>query len=200
MSLLLDHLGVTERDLIEAIVGALFMGDFGTVDAVSADKSHVDVVHAIKPKVADQQLDATLTKGVEVLWPGGGGALSIRGTLAKGDPVLLVGLKDYVSTVASGLPGTTDIPLHYTQETLKAIPCGAFNSGATITIEETGGILEIAGGGAKAAREGDATLVDITTDPTNFAFLTTVCAIFGMTLASLTGKVNAGSSKVEIGG
>lgn len=51
-----------------------------------------------------------------------------------------------------------------------------------------------------AARKGDATKSDATTDATNWAILTALAAMFGMTLTSLAGAINAGSSKVNIGG
>jgi hypothetical protein len=137
-----EHLGITERDLIKSIIASRFIVDFGIVVAVSADKTQVDVRHAVQPKLFKAQLPATVTKGVEVLWPASA-AVAIQWDLAAGDTVLLVGLKDYVKTVKVSAPATTDVGLHYTQETMKAIPMGEYGTPAQVTINGSGGLLQI---------------------------------------------------------
>jgi hypothetical protein len=140
-------MGWTERDVIEAIIGATFIADFGVVSAwpsTVGNKTKVDVQHAIKPKIVGVQVaDPTETKGVEILWPGGGGQFSQEWDLAVGDPVLLIGLKDFVDTVASGLPSIPDWPMHYTQETMKAIPVGAFKAGSAVAMTVSGGLVQL---------------------------------------------------------
>jgi hypothetical protein len=135
---------VTERDLIHFIVENMFFVDFGVVKAVSSDKKTVDVQHAIKPMMAGVQQEERETKGVELLWPASL-AFSMRWAVAVGDTVLLVGLKDYVKTVGSDVPGQTDVALHYTQETMKAISLGAYNASSTCTIEQADGKLKLNG-------------------------------------------------------
>jgi len=74
-------------------------------------------------------------------------------------------------------------------------------SGDAITYDSQEKKYHVTSGGAAAAREGDATNVDLTTDPTNMAMIVAVCAIFGMTVTPpLVGKIVEGSSKVDIGG
>jgi hypothetical protein len=136
---ILEQLGMTTRDLILNVVSAMFFLDFGVVKAVSADKKKVDVRHSIIQSVAGQPLPETVSIGIEVLWPGGGMQYSEQMDIAVGDPVLLIGLKDFVRSSGSAAPASTGVPLHYTQETMKAIPLGTYNSSATVRLLVTGG-------------------------------------------------------------
>jgi hypothetical protein len=122
---------------MEDVAGAIFFSDFGVITAT--DQTTVDVKHAVRPFVAGQQLAEELeTKGVEVLWPGGGDQYSEKWTLKAGDTVLLVGLKDFVKTVAN-VPAETNLhQLHYAQQTMKAIPMGAYQDSTVHLIIETG--------------------------------------------------------------
>jgi hypothetical protein len=139
---LFAYLGITERDLIKSIIASRFFVDFGIVQAVSADKTQVDVKHAIQPKLFGTQLQTTVTKGVELLWPASA-AMAIQWDIAAGDTVLIVGLKDFVKTVNVSSPAPTDVGLHYTQETMKAIPMGEYGTPAQVTINGSGGLLQI---------------------------------------------------------
>jgi hypothetical protein len=153
------------------------------------------VEHAIQPVVAGEQQGTTITKGVEVLWPGGGGQLSAKWDLAVGDPVLLVGLKDFIPTVGGALPQTEQIPIHYTQETMKAIPMGAYKGTSAIPISVSGGVMTV-GDPATAqpsARKGDAVRLDQTTDQVGMVMLAGMLGI-----PSLAGVVDAGSAKVKV--
>jgi hypothetical protein len=139
---LLQKLGVTERDLIWAVVSAMFFSDFGVVKSVSSDKKRVDVEHAIQPVIADQQQDARRTVNVELLWPASA-ELSMRWDIAAGDTVLLVGLKDYVKDADGSLPGKTTVGLHYTQETMKAIPLGSYSASSEVLLNVSGGLVQL---------------------------------------------------------
>lgn len=119
----LRRLGMTDRDLILALLGASFIVDVGVISAVNGNL--VDVQHAIQPRSGGEQLESTETKGVELLWP-----YPVQWDVQAGDAVLLLGLKDYVRTVSGLQPGPTDVTLHYTQETMKAVPFGTYNPGA----------------------------------------------------------------------
>jgi hypothetical protein len=192
---ILANLGITTRDLILDLLGAAFIADFGIVQAVGAGGDTVDVQHAIQPVVAGEQQGTTITKGVEVLWPGGGGQLSAKWDLAVGDPVLLVGLKDFIPTVGGALPQTEQIPIHYTQETMKAIPMGAYKGTSAIPISVSGGVMTV-GDPATAqpsARKGDAVRLDQTTDQVGMVMLAGMLGI-----PSLAGVVDAGSAKVKV--
>ena len=143
---LLENHSTTDRDVIKSIIAEFFFADFGTVAAVyGSPPATVDVNHSVQPKVYGQQMPTTLTKGVELLFPGGGGGMSFEWDVSVGDPVLLVGLRDFVKTVVAPQPAPTDVPLHYTQETLKAVPLGPYNSAAAFVIRVTGGVLQLAG-------------------------------------------------------
>ena len=145
--LFIEALGMTQRDLIKSVIAEAFFADFGTVKAVypsATSPQTVDVSHSVQPKSFGDQLDTTVTMGVELLFPGGGSELSLEWDVNVGDPVLLVGLRDYVKA-ASPAPAPTDIPTHYTQETLKAIPLGPFSGSAAFMIKVTGGVLQLAG-------------------------------------------------------
>jgi hypothetical protein len=130
---ILESLGMEEDDLIRWVLGKTYIVDFGFVVGVTGSPAtKVNVKHAAHLIVVGQEQGDTITNDVEVLWPGGA-AFSASFPIAAGDPVLLVALKDDVS-VARTTPSKADTPLHYTQETLKAIPLGKYNAGAGFLI------------------------------------------------------------------
>jgi hypothetical protein len=126
----LENLGLQIRDLIENILYNSFILDIGIVTAVNGGGATVDVEHAIQLNKLGTVLPPTVTKHVEVVW-----AFPGNWTLANGDIVLLVGLKDYLKTAYVSAPASTDIPLHYTQMTMKAIPLYSSMHQAQITID-----------------------------------------------------------------
>jgi hypothetical protein len=179
LNALLANLGITDRDLIEAVIASKFFADYGLVTAT--DQTTVDVMHAIKPNIAGTQLGPTVTKKVQVLWPSTG-QLSIKSDVAVGDRVLLIGLRDFVRDVSGGLPSGNDVPLHYSKETMKAIPMGAFNSLAVAQIIASAAGLEF----KNAA--GVTMVSDMIGDPSFWAMLTALGGIFGLSFTSLKGK------------
>jgi hypothetical protein len=192
----LENLGIQIRDLIENILANSFILDYGVVQAVSMNANNVttvDVAHSIQLNKLGTVIDSTITKNVEVMWYSSAG-LSTKGKIAQGDPVLLVGLKDYLASIASPSPAATDVPVHYNRQTLKAIAMGPYASGSTHTIDASGSTMLIDGGSNGAARTGDAIVINATTDPVNIGILTSALGI-----TSLTGKISGGSSKVNIG-
>ena len=132
---------LTERSLVESILASHYILDYGFIKKVNDDKT-VDVTHAKQLKTYDgQTLKATVTTGVEVLTIAGGG-FSIKFDYKKGDKVLLLGLKDYVEKVEDVTSATeTTAYLHYTRETLKALPLCVFNEDAKITVKIEDGEL-----------------------------------------------------------
>ena len=127
---ILENLGIKERDLIENILATSFILDLGIVTAVHGGGASVDVQHAIQLNKLGTTLPPTVTKNVEVVWTFPG-----NWALTQGDIVLLVGMKDFLKTAYATAPGPTDIPLHYTQETMKAIPLYSAKHSATITVD-----------------------------------------------------------------
>jgi len=135
MNPVFDQLGRQPRWLIENLIGASYIVDLGVV--VATDQTTVDVQHAVIQVKYGQELPETVTRNVEVLW-------TFPGTwnLHARDVVLLVGLKDYVKRAQGASVGTTDVPLHYTQETLKAIPIRA-SSAQTVIKVDSEGLLQV---------------------------------------------------------
>lgn len=133
----------TDRTLIESIVSSFFILDYGFIKTVNADKT-VDVTHAKQLKTLDgKSLPATVTKNVEVLTIAGSG-FSINFDYKKGDKVLLLGLKNYVPKVDDVTSATeTTAYLHYSRETLKALPLCVFNDDAKVKIEVEDGALKL---------------------------------------------------------
>ncbi len=133
----------TDRTLIESIVSSYFILDYGFIKTVNADKT-IDVTHAKQLKTLDgKSLPATVTKNVEVLTIAGAG-FSINFDYKKGDKVLLLGLKNYVPKVEDVTSATeTTAYLHYSRETLKAIPLCVFNDEAKVKIEVEDGALKL---------------------------------------------------------
>lgn len=125
---------LTERSLIESILASHYIIDYGFIKNVNPDKT-IDVTHAKQLKTYDgQSLKATVTQKVEVLTISGGG-FSIKFDYKKGDKVLLLGLKNYIKKVEDvTMPTETTAYMHYSRETLKAIPLCVFSDEAKVTI------------------------------------------------------------------
>ena len=100
---ILKSLGMTERDLIEAIIADHFFVDYGYVTETHGG-ARVDVVHAVKPQIGGKQLLATESKLVELLFPRVAG-FAIKFPVNKGDGVLLVGLRWRVANTLAGRAG-----------------------------------------------------------------------------------------------
>ena len=133
----------TDRDLIESILSSFFIVDYGFIKNINEDNS-VDVVHAKRLKTLDDKiLSATITKRIEVLTLSAAGfALSVD--YKKGDKVLLLGLKDFVPKTGDVTQATeTTVYLHYTRETLKALPLCIFNEDAKVKINAKDGKLDV---------------------------------------------------------
>lgn len=133
----------TDRNLIESILASHYIIDYGFIKKVNDDKT-VDVTHAKQLKTLDgKTLPATVTTGVEVLTIAGGG-FSFKFDYKKGDKVLLLGLKNYVPKVDEVTSATeTTAYLHYSRETLKAIPLCIFNDDAKVTVQVENGTMKV---------------------------------------------------------
>ena len=143
----------TDRTLIESILASHYIVDYGFIKSVNPDKT-IDVTHAKQLKTLDgQSLKATVTKNVEVLTLCGGG-FSFTFDYKKGDKVLLLGLKDYVPKTEDVTSATeTTAYLHYSRETIKAIPLCVFNDDAKVQIKVESGKLTIGNGSNPPALE-----------------------------------------------
>ena len=132
-----------DQTLIESILASHYILDYGFIKNVNPDKT-VDVTHAKRLKTLDgQSLPATVTTKVEVLTISGGG-FAFNFDYKKGDKVLLLGLKDYVPKVEEVTSASeTTSYMHYSRETLKAIPMCVFNSDAKVKIEVEDGALTL---------------------------------------------------------
>ena len=133
----------TDRDLIVSILSSFFIVDYGFIKTVNADET-IDVTHAKQLKTMDGvSLPATVTKNVEVLTLSGAG-FSLKFDYKKGDRVLLLGLKNYVPKVEDVTSATeTTAFMHYTRETLKAIPLCVFSDDARVKIEVEDGTFKV---------------------------------------------------------
>lgn len=133
-----------DRTLIKSIVSSFFIIDYGFIKTVNPDKT-IDVTHAKQLVTLDGKvLPPTITKKVEVL------SLSCKGfsvnfDYAKGDQVLLLGLKDYVEKVKNVTQSEESKSVaHYNRETLKAIPLCVFNENAKVVINIQQGNMDVA--------------------------------------------------------
>ena len=136
---LLKAMGLTDKDVVSAILGDFYILDYGYVNKVNDDGT-VNVTHAILPKLEDgSDLDETTTDNLEVLTFSFSG-LSISYTLKQGDKVLLLGLKEYIKSVATVTKAQSQTaPIHYNRATLKVVPIGEFNEDAGSKIIVTDG-------------------------------------------------------------
>ena len=134
---------LTDKSLIESILASHYILDYGFIKTVNPDKT-VDVTHAKQLKTLDgKSLKATVTPNVEVLTIAGGG-FSINFDYKKGDKVLLLGLKDYIPKVEEVTSATeTTAYLHYSRETLKAIPLCIFSDKAKVKVQVENGTMKV---------------------------------------------------------
>ena len=133
----------TDRNLIESILASFYIIDYGYIKKVNPDKT-VDVIHAKMLKTMDgQSLRPTTTKALEVLTLSCGG-FALQVDYKAGDKVLLLGLKDYVpKTQQVAIPTETTSYLHYTRETMKALPLCVFDNTAKIKVKAENGTLDV---------------------------------------------------------
>lgn len=147
MDYILDNMGVSQRDIIASIINSKFFMDYGTITSINSDKT-VNVKHAVPmtprytPDGYDPKAHPTMSYNIEVLYIGSA-AFSSSFELKVGDPVLLVGLKDFVEDTQniSGDPNTTFN--HYNQNTLKALPLTGINPNAQAQINIVNGLFQI---------------------------------------------------------
>ena len=138
IDLILEGIQTSDLEVILNVITSRFIIDYGSVLANNGDGT-VDVQHAVPftPKYPPQGFTPsfTTTHGVEVLFLSGAN-FSTSFQLQVGDPVLLVGLKDFVKSTASlpEAPNTPSAFQHYNQNTLKAIPLAASNAMAQVQI------------------------------------------------------------------
>lgn len=132
-----------DRSLIESLVASFYILDYGYIKTVNPDKT-VDVVHAKRLKAyTGKSLNPTTTKGLEVLTLAGSG-FSLQIDYKAGDKVLLLGLKDYVPKTEDVTSATeTTSYLHYSRETMKALPLCVFNDEAKVQIVVQNGDLDV---------------------------------------------------------
>ena len=135
--------GLSEKDLITAILSNFFIVDYGYINKVNPDKT-INVTHAAKPVLMDgTELGETTTDNVEVLTIAGAG-FSVQWDYKAKDKVLLLGLKDYVPSVDK--VESAEVPkafLHYNRSTLKAIPLCVFSDDAKVIVQVKDGTLKL---------------------------------------------------------
>lgn len=182
----LKGLKYTDRDLIESILNSYFIVDYGFISTVNADGT-IDVTHARKGVTRDgEELPEYLTKKIEILTLSWGG-LSIELKPEKGDGVLLVGLKDYVKTV-KGI-NQAEAPkafIHYTRDTMKAIPLALFNEEAKIRFKTKDGNAKFETDGKFEVDASDAISMETKADASIKATAVTVDAKAAATIQGTT--------------
>jgi len=137
MNELANAMNKDDRFVIDAIIGKHFIIDYGFITQISEDKKKVDVEHlTILKDNEGKQLPKTVTKNIELLFSNSS-YFSLKFDVKIGDGVLLLGLKDFVKSIAEKKqPSQADYLLHYQQENLKAFPIG-FADNPTTKIEAT---------------------------------------------------------------
>lgn len=156
---------LSTKDLITSIINDYFILDYGYINKVNPDKT-VNITHACKPVMLDgTELNETVTKNVEVL------TLSMQGfcfdfDIKAGDKVLILGLKDYIDTVAD--IEKAEAPkafIHYSRSCLKVIPLCTISDEAKVIVKVKDGLLSFCGddsGGLVVAPELTAQLAKLT--------------------------------------
>ena len=140
---MIEFTGLSERDMIVGLLGTFYILDYGFVSKVNADGT-VNVTHAKRQQTIEGvKLPETRTTNLEVLTLCGAG-FSIQWDVQPGDQVLLLGLKDYIPQVAKVTQSTDQATfIHYTRDTMKALPLSIFNKDARVTFKVDKGTLQI---------------------------------------------------------
>ena len=140
---MIEFTGLSERDMIVGLLGNFYILDYGFVSKVNADGT-VNVTHAKRQQTIEGvKLPETRTTNLEVLTLCGAG-FSIQWDVQPGDQVLLLGLKDYIPQVAKVTQSTDQATfIHYTRDTMKALPLSIFNKDARVTFKVDKGTLQI---------------------------------------------------------
>lgn len=139
----INGMNYTDRDLIMSIVGNFYILDYGYITKVNQDKT-VNVTHCTRLVNRNgEQMPVTTTKELEVLTISSGG-FSMAFDYAPGDKVLLLGLKNIVKSTKDANQAEPAVSyMHYTRETMKALPLCAFDSSAKVKLEADKGSLKI---------------------------------------------------------
>lgn len=139
----INTMSYSDKDLIDRVISNYFIVDYGYISKVNADKT-VDVTHATLPKLATgQNLQPMKTPRVELLTLSASNfALDVKP--AEGDKVLLLGLKNLVQKVDEVTSATEmKTVIHYSRETMKALPLCVFNSDAKVKVEIADGTMAV---------------------------------------------------------
>jgi len=133
----------TELSLIEAVLGSFYILDYGFVSAVNPNGT-INVTHAKRMTTRfGDVLPATVTKNIQVLSVSTTN-FALNLDISKGDKVVLLGLKHQIDDVDDVISAeVTDSTIHYTRETIKALPLCVFNSNAKSSIDIEKGQMTI---------------------------------------------------------
>jgi len=199
MDLTIEGLYLSDRDIILSIINSRFIIDYGSVTQDNGDGT-VNVQHAVpmSPKYPTKDwvpMTPTITKNIEVLYMSGA-QFSTSFKVTVGDPVLLLGLKDFVKHTNAIDHQPLTVFNHYNQNTLKAIPLAGSNSSAKGQINVTSTALELKYPSANINAP-NYVQSDATTDPTNWPLITTLGAIFGLTITQAAGKLNTNTVGIQ---
>lgn len=143
MKTAMEYTSFSDRDLITGLLASFYILDYGFISKVNADGT-INVTHAKRQVTTeDMELPETVSKNIEVLTLSGKG-FSVQWDIQEGDQVLLLGLKDYIQQVAKVTKSTKqDAFIHYTRDTMKALPLSIFNNQAKVVVKAHGGTLSI---------------------------------------------------------
>lgn len=132
-----------DRDLIDRVISAFYIIDYGFVDRVNDDKT-VDVVHAVRNVTMENEvMPETKTTGLEVLTISCN-EFSVSFAPKKGDKVLLLALRNYLEKTSDvKISKEPEVFIHYQRETMKVLPFSAFNSEAKVKIEFDNGTVKV---------------------------------------------------------
>ncbi len=131
-------------NVIDSRINSTFFADYGIVKQVNSDKT-INVVHStLMVLINGVTLPQTETSNIEVIFPASA-SMGMKWPIAAGDGVLLIGLKHYVESTAN-IQQPVNAPtefLHYTQDTMKAIPLQTVSSPKVLIEVNSSGNLEI---------------------------------------------------------
>lgn len=141
---IIESQNLTDRDLIESILGSFYIIDYGYITKVNQDGT-INVTHAsLQTTRSGNNLPPTQTTNLEVLTLSSAG-FALKYELKPNDKVLLLGFKTQIKSVADVKSATEQKTFqHYTRATIKALPLCVFDDKAKVQIEVKNGNMAVA--------------------------------------------------------
>ena len=141
---LLDFVNVTDKRYIQSFIYDKYIVDYGTITTINGDGT-VNIQHQVLSTFYGTAIPTPLTTiNIELLYLSSS-SLGFDGNPQIGDPVLLIGLRNFIPSTTTPMPPAYPpiSPSFYSRSTMKAIPLSALNANSGVTIRAENAKLRI---------------------------------------------------------